>query len=130
MNKEENDDAFIGLDISIKDDNLVSASPTRSRKRYRPPSSPAVQVKRLKRPPPTPAPPAALVSLIQSDSMVLKYFKSLQANLDYDVDKWKCECQKWKKIAHDKSSESLSVKKNLHNENDGKRKGDTAKKKS
>ena len=42
MNKEENDDAFIGLDISIKDDNLVSASPTRSRKRDRPPSSPAV----------------------------------------------------------------------------------------
>lgn len=104
-------DTFLGLDISI-DDEEPSARPSKSQQRKRPrPKSSAAAVdaaaKRPKRPAPTPAPPAALVSLIQKDSAVLKYFKSLQANLDYDVDKWKAEAKMWKEIARDNSRDGL-----------------------
>ena len=40
-------------------------------------------------PAPPPPPPAPLVKLIQKNSQVLQYFEALQANLDYDVEKWK-----------------------------------------
>lgn len=59
-------------------------------------------------PDPPPKPPASLVKLLQKNSHVLKYFQSLQANLDYDVQKWKnrarkhqAESLKWKeKVEH------------------------------
>ena len=51
-----------------------------------------------------PPPPPSLVELIQNNDKVLEYFQSLQANLDYDVDKWKgrakqfeVESLEWKK---------------------------------
>lgn len=51
-----------------------------------------------------PPPPPSLVELIQNNDKVLEYFQSLQANLDYDVDKWKgrakqfeAESLEWKK---------------------------------
>jgi hypothetical protein len=104
-------DEFLGLDISINDgEPSTRPSKPQSRKRPRPKSSAAAEnatAKRPKRPPPTPAPPAALVSLIQKDSAVLTYFKSLQANLDYDVEKWKAEAKRWKKIAQDNSRDGL-----------------------
>lgn len=111
MNKNQNREgnAFIGLDIDLQDGKPAAArsSSTQLRKRSRPRSTPTA-AKRPRRPPPTPAPPAALVSLIQGDGAVLNYFKSLQSNLDYDVDKWKAEAQRWKKIAQDKQSKSPS----------------------
>lgn len=105
---------FIGLDINIKDVDGKKSAAASSRKRPRPQSSTA-SAKRPKRPSPTPAPPAALVSLIQKDSTVLNYFKSLQENLDYDVDKWKAEAQRWKKIAEEKSGGLAVVKNNGQN---------------
>ena len=42
-----------------------------------------------RRPSPPPPPPDSLVQLIQTDSSVFKYFKSLQANLEADVQVWK-----------------------------------------
>jgi hypothetical protein len=44
---------------------------------------------RQQRPPPPTAPPTVLVQLLQSDHTVLKYFQSLQANLQADVQVWK-----------------------------------------
>lgn len=105
MDQKENDDAFIGRDINIEDSKPEARSSKKQRKRTRPQLSPAA-AKRPKRPPPTPAPPEALISLIQRDVSVLSYFKSLQANLDYDVEKWKCEAQKWKKIAETAGKET------------------------
>ena len=110
MDQKAASDTFIGLDISIEDDRPKAA---RSSSRKRPiAQSAAVAKKRLKRPHPTPAPPSELVSLIQSNNAVLQYFKSLQANLDYDVEKWKTEAQRWKKIAQDKTNgEASNIKK-------------------
>ena len=45
--------------------------------------------KRQRRPAPPPPPPASLVNLLQKDRAVLKYFQSLQVNLDADVQVWK-----------------------------------------
>ena len=36
---------------------------------------------------------------MQTDASVFSYFQLLQANLDYDVEKWKHEAAKWKHIA-------------------------------
>ena len=112
QNQSREGDAFIGLDIDLQDEKPSAAhtSNTQSRKRSRSRSTPTA-AKRPRRPPPTPAPPAALVSLIQGNVAVLNYFKSLQANLDYDVDKWKAEAQRWKKIAQDKPSNGKQIHK-------------------
>jgi hypothetical protein len=41
------------------------------------------------RPNPPPPPPASLVKLLKKEEKVLEYFTALQANLEYDVKKWK-----------------------------------------
>jgi hypothetical protein len=48
------------------------------------------------RPAPPPPPPASLVKLLKKEKKVVEYFTALQANLEYDVKKWKRrarECQ-------------------------------------
>ena len=105
MDQKSTGDTFIGLDISVEDDMPTASRSSNKQSRKRPiAQSTTVAKKRLKRPPPTPAPPSELVSLIQRNNAVLQYFKSLQANLDHDVEKWKAEAQKWKQIAQDKSN--------------------------
>jgi hypothetical protein len=41
------------------------------------------------RPDPPPPPPASLVKLLKKEKKMLEYFTALQANLEYDVKKWK-----------------------------------------
>lgn len=48
---------------------------------------------RIARPAPPPSPPASLVGLLKSEPKVLKYFQSLQANLEADVKVWKDRCK-------------------------------------
>jgi GR25 family glycosyltransferase involved in LPS biosynthesis len=52
-------------------------------------------------PTPVPPPPVALVSLLKSNKEVLKYFTSLQANLDADVQKWKTRAKSYKQECDD-----------------------------
>ena len=115
-----NADAFIGIDIDVEPapnaSNKVRHSSTStskkssktntSRKRPRPSSTSAAAIsasasrKRPKNPKPPPNPPSSLVSLLQKDASVRSYFQSLQENLDYDVDKWKHEAAKWKRLSN------------------------------
>ncbi|KAL7541418.1 hypothetical protein ACHAXR_010913 [Thalassiosira sp. AJA248-18] len=124
------DDAFIGIDIDIEPpenagDKARRSSSKRapmtlsktgtSRKRPRPPpatTAAAAERKRPKKPKPPPNPPSSLVSLLQKDSSVRSYFQSLQENLDYDVDKWKHEAARWKRLASSSPPPSLQPKKN------------------
>ena len=50
-------------------------------------------------PPPPPPPPQSLVDLLQSDAAVLRYFASLQSNLEADVGAWRDKAQKYKREA-------------------------------
>ena len=119
--KEGVSDAFLGIDIDIEPPQETKASqrsssksnakkqsrPPTSRKRPRPSSSTTTDAttsltsrrRRPKKPKPPPNPPTSLVSLMQTDVSVLSYFQDLQANLEYDVEKWKHEAAKWKHIA-------------------------------
>ena len=120
--KEGESDAFLGIDIDIEPPetkasqrsssmskaNANKQTPSKSRKRPRPSSSTTTtgattsltsRRKRPKKPKPPPNPPSSLVTLMQTDASVFSYFQLLQANLDYDVEKWKHEAAKWKHIA-------------------------------
>ena len=50
-------------------------------------------------PAPPPPPPQSLVDLLQSDAAVLRYFASLQSNLEADVGAWRDKAQKYKREA-------------------------------
>ena len=64
--------------------------PTRERKRQRNESIP-ISNKECgeQRPSPPPPAPPSLVRLLKKDKKVLEYFRALQVNLNYDVEKWK-----------------------------------------
>mmetsp|Transcript_7385 Transcript_7385/g.16744 ORF Transcript_7385/g.16744 Transcript_7385/m.16744 type:complete len:1271 (-) Transcript_7385:1309-5121(-) len=120
-------DAFIGIDIDIEPPDTTrnkarqssskapSASSSKnngtSRKRPRPSPTTAAAAsadtarKRPNKPNPPPNPPTSLVSLLHKDASVRSYFQSLQENLDYDVDKWKHEAARWKRLAASSSQE-------------------------
>lgn len=53
------------------------------------------------RPPPPPSPPLELIRLLQSNEEVLHYFSLLQANLDYDKQKWKNRASSLKRECED-----------------------------
>eukprot|EP00804_Cyclotella_cryptica_P017943 CCRYP_001299-RA/>CCRYP_001299-RA protein AED:0.01 eAED:0.01 QI:59/1/1/1/1/1/3/1403/1308 len=122
MEHSSTGDTFLGLDVNIESTHQQQHNKNNNqatKKRHRTPttkttkasanhpkhprpkshSPPHPPTQRPQRPPPTPDPPASLVALLRSDATVLRYFQSLQSNLDYDVDKWKCECERWKRIA-------------------------------
>mmetsp|Transcript_25582 Transcript_25582/g.37787 ORF Transcript_25582/g.37787 Transcript_25582/m.37787 type:complete len:998 (-) Transcript_25582:10-3003(-) len=61
------------------------------------------------RPPPPPPPPAALVRLLQSNKKVLEYFTLLQANLDYDKQKWKNRSSSLKRECEDLRKKVASI---------------------
>lgn len=61
--------------------------PTRQRKRQRKESDSKDGGEQRPSPPP-PAPPS-LIRLLKKDKKVLEYFRALQVNLNYDVEKWK-----------------------------------------
>ncbi len=64
--------------------------PTRQRKRQRKESIPIDHKEGGKqRPSPPPPAPPSLVRLLKQDKKVLEYFRALQVNLNYDVEKWK-----------------------------------------
>ena len=112
-------DDFLGLDIDIEGPGSEcnkkkkprattksSGGETTSRKkRSRSRTTATARNKRPKKPKPPPTPPASLVSLLKKDTSVRRYFQSLQENLDYDVDKWKHETQRWREIANKQCSE-------------------------
>eukprot|EP00980_Cylindrotheca_fusiformis_P015976 scaffold4690_cov116-Cylindrotheca_fusiformis.AAC.6 len=87
------------------------------------------------KPDPPPPAPAPLVKLLQKNSKVLKYFQSLQANLDYDVQKWKnrarkhqAESAEWKEKADrlQKQLESSSANGQLESSANGKKRAAAA----
>jgi len=69
---------------------------------------------------PMPDPPTSLVKLLQKDPQVLQYFKSLQTNLNHDVQRWKETALDYKKKYehllgnHDKSKSSRPIVKKMN----------------
>ena len=53
------------------------------------------------RPDPPPPPPASLVKLLQKDKKAVQYFTALQANLEYDVKKWKRRAREYQEESRD-----------------------------
>mmetsp|Transcript_12902 Transcript_12902/g.30499 ORF Transcript_12902/g.30499 Transcript_12902/m.30499 type:complete len:1175 (-) Transcript_12902:33-3557(-) len=112
-------DDFLGLDIDIvgpagsecskkkkpRTTTKSAGGETSRKKRSRSTTAANARNRRPKKPKPPPAPPPSLVSLLKKDASVRRYFQSLQENLDYDVDKWKHEAQRWREIANGQCSE-------------------------
>jgi len=65
------------------------------------------------RPPPVPPPPMALISLLKSNKDVLKYFSSLQANVDADVLKYKAQAKRYKQECVELQAELDKATKNV-----------------
>ncbi len=65
--------------------------PTRQRKRQRNESTRSTDNKDSGKQRPSPPPPAppSLIRLLKKDKKVLEYFRALQVNLNYDVEKWR-----------------------------------------
>ena len=124
-------DDFLGLDIDIgsecnkKQTTKTEGGETSRKKRSRSATTPTARNKRPKKPKPPPAPPSSLVSLLKKDASVRRYFQSLQENLDYDVDKWKHEAQRWREISNDQCAKPKSNVKRASRRRKGKPKLET-----
>ena len=140
--KERASDDFIGIDIDIEppptnkskskqtQNSKTKTGPGASKshnKQSRPSSfsyaaaitatSISNKRKRPRKPEPPPLPPQSLVSLLKNDVSVRSYFQSLQANLDYDVEKWKFEAAQWKHIATNTSTAKVASGGSTHRKN-------------
>ena len=82
--------------------------------------------------PPPPAPPS-LVKLLKKDQKVLEYFRSLQENLSYDVEKWKKRSHAYKeeleelKLVQEPPTRTLSSKAPIEAKDNNKNKKKKAK---
>ena len=68
---------------------------------------------KCKRPAPPPPPPKALVTLLKKNKGVQAYFKSLNDNLDADVEKWKDRARHYQNIYEQEAEENARLRARL-----------------